>query len=209
MQGLDAINERTREQVNKIMLQVYGAGLYDPNQIEDIILMTDKRDTFPPLGTDRINMSSLIYILSNIYWINICLYVNDDFRSCFDDAIAIEKALLRVNDQEYADFRDDMTLDDDAFGGPSDKSVSINLANYKDDYALSCGAKLDKAKIDFYSAGMTDVYNDLANSFDADGRAGVMHVISNMVYVVNSFNRNGVFRKYVTLVVDSVKKQLS
>ena len=150
----------------------------------------------------------MTYILENIYWINVCLFVNEDFRSCFDDAIMIEKTLLQVNDQEYQDFKDDMTLDDPNQKGP-DKNVVINLSNHSDKMEMALFARIEDAKQKFFNAGMTEVYEDLLNTFEKRTELEVSYTVHNLVYVINAMNRNGVFHKYVRLVVDSVKEQLS
>lgn len=210
MQGLDVMHASTRETADKLLRLVYGPQLYDPGQMEDVILMTRRRSEFPNIGTDKINMRTMMYIIENIYWMNVCLYVNEDFRSCFDDAVMIEKALLRVNDQEYQDFRDDMTLEEsEPQAGSGGGAIPIDFMSYSEQLAGAIASRVDKAKVEFYNAGMTDVYNDLTNSFDPKTKASVSYVIHNMMYVVNAMNRNGVFKKYVTLVVDSVKAQLS
>lgn len=208
MQGLNGVHALTKDAIEKTLMKVYKKPIYNIGQIEDIVLFTSERTNYSNIGTDCIRLSKMMYMLENIYWINVCLFVNKDFRSCFDDAIAIEKALLQVNDIEYNDFREDMILADeeDAMG---DKSVPIDLSNYSDKMEMAIMSRLDNAAQVFYRAGMTDVYDDLIDTFDRQLEAEIMYTIHNMVYVINAMNRNGVFNKYVRLVVDSVKKQLS
>lgn len=210
MQGMnfEGIHQNSKAYINTLMTKVYG-NIYKPEQVEDIILWTERRNEYPNIGTESVQMSTMKYIADNIYWINICLFVNADFRACFDDAITIEKALLQVNDMEYQDFRDDMTLDEEKI--PGDKTFSVNLTHYNDKIENVVTNLTDVAKTMFYKAGMTEVYNDLAKSLDSDRKlfGDISYILHNMMYVINSFNRNGVFRKYVRLVVDSVKQQLS
>lgn len=208
MQGLDVegLHPSSKDAVKTVMRTMYDK-LYDPSQTEDILLFTERRSEFPNIGTDCVEMSTMKYMSDNAYWINVCMYVNADFRACFNDAITIEKALLQVNDIEYQDFRDDMTLERDK--DPDDKTISVNLGSYDSGMEMAVRNRLDLSKSQFYKAGMTEVYNDLASGFDRQTAAEVSYIAHNMLYVINAFNRNGVFRKYVMLVVDSVKKQLS
>lgn len=208
MQGLDGVHSLTKDTIEKLLRTIYSKSIYDLNQIEDIVLFTEGRKEYPNIGTDVIKLHTMTYILENIYWINVCLFVNEDFRSCFDDAIMIEKALLQVNDQEYQDFRDDMTLDDPNQKGPV-RNVVINLSNHTDKMEMALFARIEDAKQKFFNAGMTDVYEDLLNTFEKRTELEVSYTIHNLVYVINAMNRNGVFHKYVRLVVDSVKEQLS
>lgn len=207
MLGLDieGLHPASKDAVTTILGSLYGSR-YDPVQTEDIALYTERRSEFPNIGTNNMQLSCMKYMMNNIYWINICMYVNEDFRACFNDAITIEKALLQVNDEEYQDFRDDMTLEDPS---PEDKKIDINLSNYSNVMEMSIRNNIDVAKMAFYKAGMTEVYDDLARNFDRKTASEISYIAHNMLYVINAFNRNGVFRKYVTLVVDSVKKQLS
>lgn len=212
MQGLDKLNSLSRESVKKILGLMYETGMYDTALMEDTVLFTEGRVDFPNIGTDAIRLSTMMYLMENSYWINVCLFVNEDFRACFDDAIMIEKALLQVNDLEYQDFRDDMTLDDkDA--PANDRNVPINLSRYNDKMEMAIISKISSDKQSarqlFFQAGMMDVYEDLMHDFDRKTEESVSYTIHNFVYVINAMNRNGVFCKYVKLVVDSVKKQLS
>jgi len=209
MQGLDVIkSERTKEAVSKILNLLYSKELYNTENIEDLVLFTEERSNYSTIGTDTIRASVMAYILQNIYWISVCLFVNEDFRSCFDDAIAIEKALLQVNDQEYEDFRDEMTLDSDSKSG-TDANVRIDIDKYSDKVERMLCSTISNSSKAFENAGMKDVYLELMTSFEKKVLAEMQYTIHNFVYVINAMNRNGVFYKYVNLVVDSVKKQLS
>lgn len=208
MQGLDGVHSLTKDTIEKLLRAVYTKPIYDLSQVEDIVLFTEGRKDFPNIGTEVIKLNTMTYILENIYWINVCLFVNEDFRSCFDDAIMIEKALLQVNDLEYQDFRDDMTLEDPTQKGP-DKNVVINLSSHSDKMEMALLARIEDSKQKFFNAGMTEVYEDLLNTFERRTQLEVTYTIHNLVYVINALNRNGVFNKYVRLVVESVKNQLS
>ena len=209
MTGLDTptLDPKAKEAVAKNMKALYTRNLCDLSQIEDIELFTDGRANYPNIGTGEIRMNNMKYVAEHAFWINVCLYVNKDFRACFNDAITIERALQMVNDQEYADFRDEMTLDsDDADLGPA---VAINFSRYSDKLDGFVDMLMSKARTEFRNAGMIDVYDDLAINMDRADVTDVSFIINNMVYIINAFNRNGVFRKYVTLVIDSVRKQLT
>lgn len=208
MQGLDVIkSERTKESIAKLLNLLYANNMYDLDYIEDLVLFTEERENYSTIGTENIRTSVFKYILTNIYWINVCLFVNEDFRSCFDDAIAIEKALLRVNDQEYEDFRDEMTLDTDD-GGKTDTYIEIDIDRYNNVVDEAIKNSIMSASRDFEKAGMTDVYLELMKNFDSKTLSEISYVIHNLLYIINALNRNGVFNKYVRLVIESVKKQL-
>ena len=206
MEGLKPLNPLVQSAAEKMLARLYKPNMYDLNSFEDVILFTERRTEYSNIGTDAIDFNTMLYMIENIYWINVCLFVNNDFRACFEDAITIEKALLMVNDQDYEDFREEMTLDEDK--GP-DKTVSINLSTYNDKMEMAIVNRMDKCRQEFYQAGMTDVYDDLIATFENKTAIEITYIIHNMIYVINAFNRNGVFKKYVTLVVDSVKQQLA
>ena len=209
MQGLDVIkSERTKDSIAKLLNLVYADNMYDLEYIEDLVLFTEERENYSTIGTENIKTSVFKYILSNIYWINVCLFVNEDFRSCFDDAIAIEKALLRVNDQEYEDFRDEMTLntDDDS---ATDTYINININEYNNVVDDVIKNNIMMSSKEFEKSGMIDVYLELMKSFDSKTLGEISYVIHNLLYVINAINRNGVFNKYIRLVIESVKKQLA
>lgn len=207
MQGLESVvHSSTKIAISKIFDMAYKSNMYKLENMEDVVLFTAKRVDYPNIGTDVINIDDMTYLADNIFWINVCLFVNDDFRACFDDAITIEKALLQVNDQDYEDFRDEMILDN--INSDATKSVPINLASYNTRVEQAVIKRITDANQNFFNSGMTDVYDDLTRTFDATTGAAITHIIHNMIYVINAFSRNGVFKKYVTLVVDSVKTQL-
>lgn len=209
MQGLDVIkSERTKDSIAKLLNLLYADNMYDTEYIEDLVLFTEERENYSTIGTENIKTSVFKYILTNIYWINVCLFVNEDFRSCFDDAIAIEKALLRVNDQEYEDFRDEMTLNDDD-NGRTDTYIEINIDKYNNVVDEAVKNSIMSASRDFEKAGMVDVYLELMKNFDSKTLSEISYVIHNLLYIINALNRNGVFNKYVRLVIESVKKQLA
>jgi len=206
MTGLNCIHALSKDAIVKLMAIVYKSDkIYDIDDIEDIILFTDDRVEYSYIGTDKIYVSTLRYITDYIYWINVCLFVNEDFRSCFEDAIMIERTLLQVNDVEYEDFRDDMTLEDAV---PGDKEIDIALNRYDDKMEGVLQHTIDKGRQKFFDAGMTEVYDDLLESFSKDTLTQMQYIIHNMIYVINAMNRNGVFKKYVNLVVASVIQQL-
>ena len=208
MQGITVLdNIKSQQTVEAIYDLLYAKRLYSCDTIEDIILFTQKRQDYSNIGSDKIHSVVLKYILDNIFWINVCLYVNDDFRSCFDDAIAIEKALLQVNDQEYIDFRDDMTLDSES-GAEMSPEIPINLSAFNEALARMLVNSIRSSKVNFDKSNMDDVYVELMDTIEGEECESVKYIINNMVYVINALNRNNVFHKYVNLVVDSVKAQL-
>lgn len=208
MTGTECVHKMTLEAISEIYGRMYRGQGYDVSQLEDLVLMTSERTTYPDIGTDKISSAVLGYACQNADWINVCLFVNADFRSCFTDAIMIEKALLQVSDMDYKDFREDMVLasDKDRAAG---KNIPIRLDEYSQRTADTIENIMSKGHTAFFDAGMTEAYDELMNGMDRDERDEVAYIAYNMMYVMNALNRNGVFRKYVTIVVDSVKKQLS
>lgn len=209
MTGTTSLDSRTAEAIEKLLGIAYPPGLYDPGLLEDLILATPERENYSSIGTDGIKQSRMLYLFDNLFWVSVCLFVNKDFRDCFHDAILIEKALLQVNEEEYADFRDDMVLAGDEDADMGDRFVRINLARYSSSADMAFRSRLEGSKQKFWSAGMMDAYEELSDGFDAETKASVSYVIHNMLYMVNALDKNGVFNKYVHLVVDSVRDQLS
>lgn len=207
MQGTECLSALTQDALGKILATLYPVKFYDPGLMEDLILATSDRSMYPNIGTDKISLRCLKYVLDNAWWISVCMFVNDDFRSCFDDAIMIEKALLQVNDKEYEDFRDDMTLPSDT--AEPDKFVSVRLDSYSEAMERSLLSMLGVSRKAFTKAGMNEAYAELLDTMDRKARTETASIVHNLLYVLNAMNYNGVFKKYVTLVVDSVKKQLS
>jgi len=208
MQGLDSIrSQQSKDAIFRMLSEIYDQKMYDVNQIEDIVLFTSGREDYSNIGTDSIKLSVMKYVTDNIFWMSVCLFVNEDFRSCFDDAIAIEKMLLQVNDIEYADFRDDMTLNEKI--NEPDQNVGIDLNNYRPEIDQAIMGSILNAEKAFANAGMVNVYKELIETFDKEVLNAVRYTVHNYVYVINAMNRNGIFNKYVKLVVNSVKKQLS
>lgn len=207
MQGTECLSALTQDALGKILVTLYPVKFYDPGLMEDLVLATSDRSMYPNIGTDKISLRCLKYVLDNAWWISVCMFVNDDFRSCFDDAIMIEKALLQVNDKEYEDFRDDMTLPSDT--AEPDKFVSVRLDSYSEAMERSLLSMLGVSRKAFTKAGMDEAYAELLDTMDRKARTETASIVHNLLYVLNAMNYNGVFKKYVTLVVDSVKKQLS
>lgn len=211
MTGLsDLKDQNTIDTIEKCLRRLYSGRMYTVDQIEDVFLLTPERsERCTNIGTDEIYKDVLEFVTENIYWINVCLYVNEDFRNCFDDAIAIEKALTQVNDVEYTDFREDMMLDADS--GVYRQSFAVDLTSYNENVANTIINRISRAEQAFRNSDMMSVYLELSASAlqESELLASLQYIIYNLVYVVNAINRNGIFHKYVTLVVDSVKEKLA
>lgn len=209
MLGLkDIQNEQNMQVIEQVFKKLYYQNMYDLDLMEDMIMLTPARkDICTDIGTGTIRASTFNYLVKNILWINVCLYVNEDFRSCFDDAIAIEKALTQVNDLEYKDFREDMILSNSEDGTP--KSFVVDFTKYNPSVSDTVISFMIQDLQVFKECDMLSVYTELMETFDEMTLQSLRYIIHNMVYIVNAMDKNGVFHKYVTLVVDSVRKQLS
>ena len=208
MAGIAFLPGSTQDSIVELLKILYPRGVCDPTLLEDMELASEEgRAGFPDIGTKTVRLSTFRYLIENMFWINVCLFVNQDFRDCFADAVLIEKALLQVNDMEYEDFRADMTL---ASRDPAEDAKLLGVAIDRPSarFGELMASTLRKSKDRFNADGMTGAYEELAESFTAEERDAVKAAAEALVYVVNAMNRNGVFDKYVRLVVDSVKKQL-
>lgn len=213
--GVECLHPLVQEAVIKSYKKLFPPGpkgdtVYDIDRLEDMELTLPEQQKIYNIGTSSITARTMNYLLQNVYWINVCLLVNADFRSCFDDAIMIEKALMQVDDIQYRDFRDDMTLpvsDDDL---SNTKSFGVNFGSYRGSVEGLVLSQFQKAWDRFIDSGMTDAYQALLDEVPRNRDMGpaFLNIIHAIVYVVNAMNRNGVFDKYVRLVVESVKKQL-
>lgn len=209
MQGISVIeNAENVSTIEKVYASIYDAKLYDLELMEDMILLTPKRDDVcTNIGTDKIQVSTFQYVVQNILWINVCLFVNEDFRSCFDDAIAIEKALTQVNDIDYQDFRDDMALASNS--NAVRQNYTIDFTKYNKQLCDTIIIQMAKNMKSFDTYGMIPVYKELMDEFKIQEIRSIQYILHNMVYVVNAMNWNDVFNKYVRIVVDKVRDQLS
>lgn len=209
MTGLEGIEPRTGMALEKALRTMYPPELGSPEELEDLILLTPERENWADIGMGKKYLGTVKYMVVNAFWINVCLFVNADFRECFHDAILIEKALLQVTDSEYADFRDDMVLADAEDRDMYDRQMAIDFSRYSSQMDSTFNGILAKAKQQFFEDGMSDAYDELANGFDRETKESVAYVVANMAYVANAMDLNGVFNKYVHLVVDSVIEQLA
>mgnify|MGYP006990157164 CR=1 FL=1 len=108
------------------------------------------------IGMGEIDKDMFIYALTNLPWINICLFVNDDFRECFCDAVMIEKALLQVSRREYLEFRDEMTMD-----GDSDlpaASIAVNFASFSQEIDSAIGTLIAQGYTLLVGSGTHEAY---------------------------------------------------
>lgn len=208
MLGTGCAHDATRRFMGETCRRFFPDGKMDLEQMEDLVLWTDERKTFPPIGTECTTARVMNYLFCNADWINVCLFVNEDFRACFNDAIMIEKALLQVSDIDYKDFREDMVLASDK-ERETDTRVDIRLDAYSDKMERVLTNFMNNGRSEFFNAGMTEAYDELLDSMSKAEREEVAYIMYNIMYVANAMTYNGVFNKYVRLVVDSVKKQLS
>lgn len=208
MTGTECVHANTRRFMADTCRRFFPDGRVDIENMEDLVLWTDERRTYPPIGTECTTARVMNYLSVNADWINVCLFVNADFRACFSDAIMIEKALLQVSDIDYKDFREDMVLASDKERA-TDTRLDIHLENYSSKMADILTNLMSNGRSAFFKAGMSEAYDELLSTLNRAEATEVAYVMYNMMYVVNAMTYNGVFNKYVRLVVDSVKRQLS
>lgn len=209
MTGFSAVHDRIKNAMAEHLKLFYDMEKLDMDRFEDLILATPARKAYADIGTDCIRQDTLQYLVANMAWINVCLFVNEDFRSCFRDAILIEKALLQVSKSEYDDFRDEMSLASEATDLGRNQTIGVNLAAYDPKIDMSIGGTLMTGMERFFAMGMSEAYNTLVNGLSGAELEETNYVAYNLVYFVNALNRNGVFNKYVRIVIENVKKQLA
>ena len=209
MTGLDSIHERVRISLRSCVDMIRGSASVDMERFEDLILATPARRNYCDIGTGDIRSSTMQYLTENAQWIGVCLFANSDFRACFKDAILIEKALLQVSRKEYADFREEMTLMSEKNPAGGDAVIGVNLSEYSSKADDTVRGMLSAGQGRFSAANMGEVYEELLQELSPEDRADTAYALYNLVYLVNAMNRNGVFRKYVRLVLDNVKRQLA
>lgn len=206
MTGSIHMNPMTKEALSRHMSRMYPDGMFRLDDFEDLILATPQRTQYADIGMGTLDGDTFIYALQNLPWINICLFVNGDFRSCFCDAVMIEKALLQVSRREYLEFREDMTMDGD--DGLPGKKVGVNFAAYDQKTDNVVGTLISSGFKVLSESGTADAYDLLLKELDGEAMDKTKYAVYNLVYLVNALEHNGVFRKYVNIVVENVKKQL-
>lgn len=206
MTGLIHVNPMTKEAITRHMSRCFPDGMFPLEKFEDMSLATPARSKYADIGMGEIDKDMFIYALTNLPWINICLFVNDDFRECFCDAVMIEKALLQVSRREYLEFRDEMTMD-----GDSDlpaASIAVNFASFSQEIDSAIGTLIAQGYTLLVGSGTHEAYDLLLKELSGDALEKTGYVVYHLVYLINALRHNGVFRKYVTIVVENVKKQL-
>lgn len=206
MTGSMHVNPMTKEAVSRHMSRLYPDGMFRLDDFEDLILATPQRTQYSDIGLGTLDSEMFVYALQNLPWINICLFVNGDFRECFCDAVMIEKALLQVSRREYLEFREDMTMDgDDKL--PKGK-IGINFAAYDQQTDDAVAALISSGSRVLSESGTSEAYDLLLKELSGEALDRTKYAVHNLVYLINALEHNGVFRKYVTIVVENVKKQL-
>lgn len=209
MTGFGAVHDRIRGALTEHLKLFYDLEKMDLDRMEDLILATPARKAYQDIGADCIRQDTMSYLAVNLPWINVCLFVNEDFRACFKDAILIEKALLNVSPGEYAEFREEMTLASEATDLGRNRTIPVNLSVYDGKTDAALGSALMGGLKALFAMGMSDAYNELVKSLSGQELEDTNYVAYNLVFFVNALNRNGVFGKYVRIVIDNVKKQLA
>ncbi len=210
MTGLEMIDNRSKIAIAQCMERFYPKSMADISMLQDMALATASgRKGYNDIGTDSVRQDIVSYVTDNFAWINVCLFVNEEFRACFRDAILIEKALLQVSRDDYRMFRDDMVLASEANDLGGLKCVHVDLSVYDQERESLISMMLSNGYTEFMRAGMTDAYNELRDTLPGREKEELLNILYNVLYFVNAINYNGVFRKYVKIVVDNVKKQLA
>lgn len=207
MTGTTLMNPMTKTVISQCVQQLFEKNDIDLENLEDVILATPRRVEYNDIGMGVIDSEKLIYLLSNMSWIFICLFVNQDFRECFYDAVMIEKALLQVSREEYRDFRDDMLLDGKNIM-PQGKT-GVDLSVYDAKTGTNLPAILSKSMMELVTSGTSEAYWALESELAGEALERTKFAVYNMIYLLNAIQHNGVFYKYVYIVVDNVKKQLA
>lgn len=207
MTGAMDMHSATKTAISQRFLRFFDDGVIELENLEDVILATPRRTEYTDIGMGEIDRAKLIYLLNNMSWIFICLFANQDFRECFYDAVMIEKALLQVSREEYRDFREDMLLDEK--GAMPGAKIGIDFTKYNGKLDSELGAMLSASMDILTQSGTSDAYWLLERELKDEALERTRFAVYNMVYLLNAIQHNGVFYKYVTIVVDNVKKQLA
>ena len=198
------------EQIQALTDKFWSKNLFNMADVIDIGLLSEElRQEYASIGSESISQDVIDFVFSNIHWINICLYVNADFREAVYDSITIEQAISEVDEDDYIALREDMRIAS-LFQSRSQSKYSVNI-----DMPLPGGDVQRFVQSIGSSAGemqkfkLEQIYRDLQSSLSGDVLNQVVSINSNMVYALNAFDKNDILFKYVQLVVTNVRNILS
>lgn len=198
------------EQIQALTDKFWSKNLFNMADVIDIGLLSEElRQEYASIGSESISQDVIDFVFSNIHWINICLYVNADFREAVYDSITIEQAISEVDEDDYIALREDMRIAS-LFQSRSQSKYSVNIdmplpgndvQRFVQNISSSAG-EMQKFKLE-------QIYRDLQSSLTGDVLNQVVSINSNMVYALNAFDKNDILFKYVQLVVTNVRNILS
>lgn len=198
------------EQIQNLVNKFWSKNLFDMDNVIDIGLLSEElRQGYASIGIESISQDVIDFVFSNIHWINICLYVNDDFRDAVYDSVVIEQAISEVDESDYIELRDDMRIAS-LFQSRSQSKYSVNIdiplpGNDIQRFLNSIGS----SEGEMQKFRLEQIYKDLQASLSGNALNQVVSINSNMVYALNAFDKNDILFKYVQLVVTNVRNILS
>lgn len=198
------------EQIQGLTDKFWTKNLFQMSDIVDIALMSEEgRQNYSNIGSDSISQDVMDFVLNNIHWINICLYVNSDFREAVYDSIVIEQAIGEVDESDYTDLREDMRIPS-LFQKRSQSKYSVNI-----DKPLPANdfqrflKNINDSSVDLKNFRLDNIYAELQQNLTGDTYNQVVLINNNLVYAMNAFDKNDILFKYVQLVVENVRNILN
>lgn len=190
---------------------IYGDKITQYDRIADAILYTSERDRHPNIGNDVVSSERFKFFFGNIFWINICLFANDEFREVIEDAIITEKMLLYVSSEDYAEARKNSRLDNIDRSGVE---LHPNIDKFSPLFAERITMLITDGRDDLIRSGMANAYDTLIGQIVAgdepDSRCrSIAFIIEHVVYLINALSNNDVLYRYVARVIDAVKRNIS
>lgn len=198
--------QQSVDQISGLTDKFWTKNLFQMSDIIDIGLLSEEcRQNYANIGIKNISQDVLDFVLNNIYWINICLYVNQDFREAVYDSIVIEQALGEVDESDYVDLRDDMRIAS-VINGRSQSNYDVNIDKpLPQNDVQRFNRNIEESITDLKSFKLDNIYDELQRSLTGDVYNQVVLINNNLVYALNAFDKNDILYKYVTLVVKNVR----
>lgn len=194
------------DQIESLTSKFWAKNIFKMSEIIDIGLLSEEcRQNYANIGIKNISQEVLDFVLENIYWINICLYVNKDFREAVYDSIVIEQALGEVDTNDYIDLRDDMRISS-VTNSRSQVNYDVNIDKPLPQSDIQRFNKnVENSLNDVKSFKLDNIYAELQRSLTGDVYDQIVLIDNNLVYALNAFDKNDILYKYVSLVVKNVR----
>lgn len=194
------------DQIENLTNKFWTKDIFKMSEIIDIGLLSEEcRQNYANIGIKNISQDVLDFVLNNIYWINICLYVNQDFREAVYDSIVIEQALGEVDESDYVDLRDDMRIAS-VINARSQLNYDVNIDKpLPQNDVQRFNKNVADSLNDIKSFKLDNIYTELQRSLTGGVYDQVVLIDNNLVYALNAFDKNDILYKYVTLVVKNVR----